>query len=208
MQKLRNEMEEARAHMIKQIEDKKDAAIKDLTAKHAKKYADIKSYYSDITATNLDLIKQLKNQINQLQKDDDRDKKLLAQIEAENKKLQDPLKALVEEIKALHEEKKQYEELLEAKEKIKADIEEQEQKFRKMEFEYEVKLQQFKYLEREKNALAEKFNDAVYEIQAKTGLKVDLFIQNMNFSIELVARKASCIHPRKYRNQGTPNKSA
>lgn len=172
MQKLRTEMEDARAHMIKQIEDKKDNAIKELTAKHAKKYADIKSYYSDITATNLDLIRQLKGQIEDLQKQDDRDKKILAQIEAENKKLQDPLKALIEEIKALYEEKEQYEKLLDQKEKIKAKIEEQETKFRKMEFEYEVKFQQFKYLEREKNALGEKFNDAVYDIQAKTGLKV------------------------------------
>src|SRR5947209_5070522 len=71
MQKLRTEMEDARAHLIKQIEDKKDAAIKDLTLKHQKKYAEIKSYYSDITATNLDLIKQLKGQINDLQKQDD-----------------------------------------------------------------------------------------------------------------------------------------
>jgi len=60
MAKLRDEMEEYRAHLIKQIEDKKDAAIKDLTGRHTKEYAEIKSYYADITATNLNLIKQLK----------------------------------------------------------------------------------------------------------------------------------------------------
>src|SRR4051812_40708024 len=101
MLKLRNEMEEARNHQIKQIEDKKEAAVKDLTAKHFKKYNDIKNYYQDITATNLELIRHLKVQISNLSKQDDTDKKLLAQIEAQHKQLQDPLDALNAEIKEL-----------------------------------------------------------------------------------------------------------
>lgn len=35
---------------------------------HTKKYSDIKAYYTEITATNLDLIKQLRNEISQLHK--------------------------------------------------------------------------------------------------------------------------------------------
>ena len=172
MKKLRAEMEEARAHRIRQIEERKDAAIKDLTNKHNKKYQDIKSYYADITATNLDLIKQLKGQITDLEKQDEHDKKVLAQIEGEQKKLQDALKALNDEIKALAEEQKDYEKLQEEKERVKAEIENAEMRFRKLEFEYEVKLQQLKYLERERDSLSDKFNEAIYDIQAKTGLKV------------------------------------
>jgi len=171
MKKLRAEMEEARAHRIRQIEERKDAAIKDLTNKHNKKYQDIKSYYADITATNLDLIKQLKGQITDLEKQDEHDKKVLAQIEGEQKKLQDALKALNDEIKALAEEQKDYEKLQEEKERVKAEIENAEMRFRKLEFEYEVKLQQLKYLERERDSLSDKFNEAIYDIQAKTGLK-------------------------------------
>lgn len=54
---LREEMERKRKNMILQIETKKNQAIKDLTGKHAKKYADIKNYYQEITNTNLDIIK-------------------------------------------------------------------------------------------------------------------------------------------------------
>jgi len=54
-------MEEERQARIKKLEDKKDQKIETITKEHAKKYTDIKNYYSDITATNLDLIKQLKN---------------------------------------------------------------------------------------------------------------------------------------------------
>jgi hypothetical protein len=81
MHKMRGEMEDARAQLIKNLEEKKDARIAQLTKEHSKKYTEIKNYYSDITATNLDLIKSLKTEINDHQKNEDRDKKILQQIE-------------------------------------------------------------------------------------------------------------------------------
>lgn len=56
--------------MIQQIENKKNQAIKELTAKHAKKYNDIKNYYQEITNTNLDIIKQLKDELTDAKKED------------------------------------------------------------------------------------------------------------------------------------------
>jgi predicted metallo-beta-lactamase superfamily hydrolase len=85
MHKLRAEIEDMRAQLMKNLEDKKDARIAQLTKEHSKKYTEIKNYYSDITATNLDLIKGLKNDINEHQKKEDTDRKLLQQIERENK---------------------------------------------------------------------------------------------------------------------------
>lgn len=52
---------------IKNLEEKKDEKIKRLTNEHTKKFSDIKTYYTEITATNLDLIKQLRQEINDLQ---------------------------------------------------------------------------------------------------------------------------------------------
>ena len=57
MTKLRATMEETRMEYIKKLEEQKEAKIRAITSEHSRKYADIKSYYSDITATNLDLIK-------------------------------------------------------------------------------------------------------------------------------------------------------
>jgi hypothetical protein len=54
------------------IQEKKDLAIKELTAKHAKKYADIRAYYGEITNTNLDIINQLKDTL-QLDRKEDAD---------------------------------------------------------------------------------------------------------------------------------------
>ena len=83
MTKLRNEMEEQRLNIINKLEAKKDNKIQAIVKEHQKKYQDIKNYYSDITATNLDLIKQLKNEINEHQKKEESDKKMLQQIERE-----------------------------------------------------------------------------------------------------------------------------
>jgi len=90
MQKVRNEMENYRKNLIKQLEDKKDDKIKKLTTEHTKKYSDIKAYYTEITATNLDLIKQLKNEIKALHKKEDENRRLLAQIEKERRELKEP----------------------------------------------------------------------------------------------------------------------
>lgn len=74
-------MDNHRKQLIKALEEKKDEKIKKLTSEHTKKYSDIKAYYTQITATNLDLIKTLRNEITALHKKEDEDKRLLNQIE-------------------------------------------------------------------------------------------------------------------------------
>jgi len=69
MLNLRQEMENKRKNEIKMIQEKKDQAIKELTAKHDQKYVDIKNYYTEITNTNLDIIKQLKDELIDARKD-------------------------------------------------------------------------------------------------------------------------------------------
>ena len=67
---LREDMEKKRKAAILMIEAKKNQAIRDLTNKHAKKYVDIKAYYQEITNTNLDIIKQLKDELGDARKED------------------------------------------------------------------------------------------------------------------------------------------
>lgn len=56
---MRQEKVTERRAAIKKIQDKKDAAIEDLIQKHEQKYEQIKTYYTDITNTNLDVIRTL-----------------------------------------------------------------------------------------------------------------------------------------------------
>ena len=70
MTNLRTEKENRRRAEIKKIEEKKNAAIKELTDKHEKKYNEIKNYYTEITNTNIDIIKQLKDDLNRDKKEE------------------------------------------------------------------------------------------------------------------------------------------
>jgi hypothetical protein len=76
MTNLRTEKENKRRAEIKKIEEKKNAAIKELTDKHEKKYNEIKNYYTEITNTNIDIIKQLKDDLNRDKKEEAKKNKL------------------------------------------------------------------------------------------------------------------------------------
>jgi hypothetical protein len=76
MTNLRTEKENRRRAEIKKIEEKKNAAIKELTDKHEKKYNEIKNYYTEITNTNIDIIKQLKDDLNRDKKEEAKKNKL------------------------------------------------------------------------------------------------------------------------------------
>jgi len=76
MTNLRTEKENKRRAEIKKIEEKKNAAIKELTDKHEKKYNEIKNYYTEITNTNIDIIKQLKDDLNSNKKEEAKKNKL------------------------------------------------------------------------------------------------------------------------------------
>ena len=60
---LRQKMEKKRKDKIKDIEDAKNKTIKECPLHHEKKYQDIKDYYFEITSTNLDIIKFLKEDL-------------------------------------------------------------------------------------------------------------------------------------------------
>mmetsp|Transcript_17426 Transcript_17426/g.16621 ORF Transcript_17426/g.16621 Transcript_17426/m.16621 type:complete len:104 (-) Transcript_17426:512-823(-) len=98
---LREEMERKRKQMIQQIENKKNAAIKDLTGKHAKKYNDIKNYYQEITNTNLDLVKQLKDELNEAKREDQTKQKAKWDQEEANKQVVVPLQEANEDVNRL-----------------------------------------------------------------------------------------------------------
>lgn len=88
---LREEMERKRKAQIQQIENKKNEAIKALTQKHSKKYQDIKNYYQEITNTNLDIIKQLKDELTDAKKEDTSKQKQKMDQEEANKQVVEPL---------------------------------------------------------------------------------------------------------------------
>lgn len=63
MQRARDELNKQREDEIRAIERRKSKHIAALVAAHEKAFADIKLYYNEITHSNLDLIKTLKDEV-------------------------------------------------------------------------------------------------------------------------------------------------
>jgi len=60
---LRANTEKKRKEEIAKIEAKKNSAIAKLKEEIAKKYADIREYYTEITRTNMDMIQTLRQDL-------------------------------------------------------------------------------------------------------------------------------------------------
>jgi hypothetical protein len=166
-----NEMEDVRNGMIKKLEDEKEKKIKHITSLHATNYKDIKNYYNDITTSNLSLIKQFKTDIQNAQEQEEREQQRLQKMIEQNQRLEIPLKEITEEIARLLEDEKKWKQITEQKKKLRGEISNLEQLYRELEYQYEVKLQHFHYLDKERNKLFERYEDAMYDIHQKSGLR-------------------------------------
>lgn len=140
---LREDMEKRRKAAIQMIEAKKNAAIRELTGKHAKKYADIKGYYQEITNTNLDIIKQLKDELGDARKEDTMKQKQKLDQEEANKQIVEPLQKASEEVKHLTKQKVKHDKIMGALGETQGQIMERDSVLKDVEWQYEVRLQQF-----------------------------------------------------------------
>lgn len=108
MRRTRTTLESQRKGDIQRIEDRKSAHIAQLMSSHDKGFAEIRAYYTDITHSNLDLIKSLKEEVAEMKKKEASDEKLMYEIAQENKRMSEPLKRALAEVKQLRAERESY----------------------------------------------------------------------------------------------------
>eukprot|EP00397_Hematodinium_sp_SG-2012_P024604 GEMP01025633.1.p1 GENE.GEMP01025633.1~~GEMP01025633.1.p1 ORF type:complete len:478 (+),score=113.13 GEMP01025633.1:44-1435(+) len=171
MKTLRDDMERQRKLQIQRIEEAKNAHISRCMKKNSKDFQDIKVYYGDITSSNLDLIKRLKEEHAEIKKRETSDAKQMFDLQQKNKQLSEPLRKAHADVDRLQEELRLYQidkrKLHEVKEKIK----DQEQILQRLEFQHEIHLQQCDVVQGERDDYYKKFQSAIYEVQQKGGLK-------------------------------------
>lgn len=98
---LENDLELRRKVEIHEVEERKNQHINDLIKNHKKAFSQMKSYYNEITSSNLKLIKSLQNQVEELKDRANQNKKLLYEYILENQKLSEPLMKVKNEINDL-----------------------------------------------------------------------------------------------------------
>jgi hypothetical protein len=171
MKTIRDDMEKERRKQIAKIEEAKNTQIQKVMGKNQKDFMEIKNYYSEITNSNLDLIKRLKEEHSEIKKRENDDAKKMWDLVQRNNQLKEPLKRAHQDVERLEDELLAYEEdkkrLIAVKEKIRAN----ETLLHRMEFQHEVLTQQLGMVSGEREDLYSKFQHSIYEVQQKSGLK-------------------------------------
>jgi len=101
LSKLELDLELRRRVEVHEVEERKNQHINDLVKNHKKAFGQMKSYYNDITSGNLQLIKSLQKQIEELKARSVSNKKMLLDYVQENEKLSEPLSRVSAEIAEL-----------------------------------------------------------------------------------------------------------
>merc|ERR1740120_336081 len=164
-------MEKQRKGQIQKIEEAKNAKITEVMQKNQKDFIEIKNYYQDITNSNLDLIKRLKEEYQEIKRRETDDAKKMADLVHRNNKLKEPLKRANQDVERLEAELLAYDEDKKRLAAVKEKIKQHEAQMHRMEFQHEVLQQQLKTTNAEREDLYSKFQYAVYDVQQKSGLK-------------------------------------
>lgn len=171
MKALRDELELRRKTEIHEIEERKNSQINALMKNHEKAFSDIKNYYNDITLNNLALINSLKEQVEDMKKREERMEKQMAEIQAENRRLTEPLQKAREEVAELKRQLSNYEKVKSSLTSAKARLRVQDDELKSLHWEHEVLEQRFAQIQRERDELYSKFVKAIHEVQQKSGFR-------------------------------------
>ena len=109
LRNLREELDMRRKTEIHEIEERKNQQINTLMRNHEKAFSDIKNYYNDITLNNLSLINTLKTEIEEVKKQRERLEKQMAEVQAENRRLTEPLQKAHDQVSDLQRQLASYE---------------------------------------------------------------------------------------------------
>lgn len=171
MKIVRDDLELKRKNEIHEIEERKNGQINALMKNHDKAFAEIKTYYNDITMNNLALINSLKEQVEEMKKKEERNEKLMVDITSENKRLSEPLQAALAECDTLKRQLKHYQKDKMSLQNSKARLRVLEEKHKQLLWEHEVLEQRFGMVEKERQELYENFVDRIMSVQQKTNFK-------------------------------------
>ena len=171
MERARTRLEERRKSETTRIEQKKNEHIAELMDAHKKAFAEIKNYYNDITHNNLDLIKSLKEEVEEMQKKEHLDEKQMQNISQENTRMNEPFRKAKQDAENLRAELNRYNWEKEELRSTKARLLVVEDEQRHLKWENEVAQLRFDEVKGQRDKLKEKFQSTVYETQQKSGFR-------------------------------------
>lgn len=167
---LKIDLELRRKVEIHEIEERKNQHINELLFNHQEAFDEIKAYYNDITHDNLQLIKNLKDEIQDMKEREKKNQKRMALLTQQNKDLAEPLTKKLEFQRELEEKLKSYTKDKMALKNLKAHNKQLEEHTTDAKQEYRSTEERYRRLEKEREDLYKRFQKAVREIQKKAEL--------------------------------------
>eukprot|EP00940_MAST-03C_sp_MAST-3C-sp2_P000383 g383.t1 len=171
MKRERSRLESKRKRETQAIEERKNSIISSLMKEHETAFSKIKAYYHDITHTNLDKIKSLKEDVALLKSKAITHKKKMEKITNENKKMVKPLKIARADVAHMREQLKDHEKDKELLDTYKKRILRKEERLEKLRWKMEVHEQKFAALKKERDQLHSQFHEAVHSVKQRSNFK-------------------------------------
>merc|ERR1712039_530157 len=170
VEELQIDLELRRKVEIHEIEERKNQHINELLFNHHVAFDEIKAYYNDITRDNLQLIKNLRDEITDMKDREKKNQKKMQVLTQENKDLSEPLARKLEERRELEEKLKSYTKDKMALKNLRAHYKQLEEHSSEAKQDYRATEEKYRKLEKERDDLYRRFQKAVREIQRKAEL--------------------------------------
>merc|ERR1719502_1409726 len=170
VEQLRIDLELKAKVEVHEIEERKNQHINELLFNHQEAFDEIKTYYNDITHDNLQLIRELKDEIAGMREREKTNQKRMALLTQENKELSEPLLKKQEEQRELEEKLKSYTKDKMALKNLRAHNKQLDERTSEAKQEYRGTEEKFRKIEKERDDLYRRFQKAVKEIQRRAEL--------------------------------------
>ncbi|XP_031328953.1 dynein regulatory complex subunit 4-like [Photinus pyralis] len=185
---LKHELDTKHKMEMAEVDERKNKQISELKDYHEKSFIEMKNYYNDITLNNLALISSLKEQMEGMQKQNERMTKQVADLTSENSKLAGPLRVALSDLAQYKREMQNYEKDKISLANTKAKLFETKKELDNLVWTNTALELRFEKLQAERDTLESRFVKAILEVQQKTSLKNELLhrrVQTLHHEAEV-----------------------
>jgi hypothetical protein len=186
---MRAQLEERRQRGTDEAERGKVEQIKQLQDDNARAFDRIQHYFSGITHNNLDIIKQNKARISKRKVEMNAMKKIVDELNAKRRQLEEPLNQLIAENERLGKEIEVYKQDKRDLARNRAQIQLLEDELKDLQLAEEVLEQRSEQLERERDALYDQFESSIHDVRQKTEFRAYVLEQKVRRLHEELERK-------------------
>ncbi|VUZ53945.1 unnamed protein product, partial [Hymenolepis diminuta] len=154
---------------LQRTEERKNEQIEELMQNHEKAFMEMKNYYYTVTANNINLIDELKAQLEEKQKVENRIVKENGELVTRNQSLEDELSKYQKECNNLKRSVENCERDVKALKNAKLEIKDMKTSVSDIKMDNEILRQRLKSVENERNELDERFKSVINVLKQSCG---------------------------------------